>query len=158
MFEFAHGSLHLPGQFKDEDTEKVVDRWDEFCNENHIIVVGPITDQDGGWTPSDTDLVLEAVRDVTANYTVDKSRIVAHGSGNGGQMAFNLGFKARDVFRGVAAHSAVLTEPQDNVASQRLAFHVSGGDRDPVIKAIAETRNRLVQRHFPVFSGLRSTS
>ena len=61
--------LHLPGQFKDEDTEKVADRWDEFCNENHIIVVGPITDQDGGWTPSDTDLVLEAVRDVTLELT-----------------------------------------------------------------------------------------
>ena len=40
------------------------------------------------------------------------------------------------------------TLTQDNVAGQRLAFHVSGGDRDPVIKAIAETRNRLVQRHF----------
>jgi len=87
---------------------------------------------------------------VSNDYTVDKNRIVAHGSGNGGQMAFNVGFKGRDTIRGVAAHAAVLTEQYDNIATQRLAFHISGGDRDPVIKAIVETRNRLVQRHFPV--------
>jgi S1-C subfamily serine protease len=142
--------LHLPGKFTDDDNEKTTDIWDDFCRENNIILVGPITEQDAGWTPSDTDLVLEAIRDATSRYTIDKNRIVAHGTGNGGQMAFNLAFKGRDVIRGAATLGAVLTEPMDNVANQRLAFYVSGGDRDPVIKAIAETRNRLVNNRFPV--------
>jgi S1-C subfamily serine protease len=143
--------LHLPGKFKDDDTEKITDLWDDYCKDNHIILVGPLNEQDAGWSPTDADLIVEAIRDVLHSYTVDRNRIVAHGSSNGGQMAFNVGFKARDLIRGVAAHSAVLTEPQDNVASQRLALWITGGDRDPVIKAIGETRNRLVQRHFPVF-------
>jgi serine protease Do len=142
--------LHLPAKFKDEEVDRTTDLWEDFCKEKNIILVGPITEQEAGWTPSDTELVLEAVRDVSSHYTVDKNRIVAFGSGNGGQMAFNLAFKARDVFRGAAAHAAVLTEPLDNLANQRLAFYVAGGDRDPVIKAIAETRNRLVTRGFPV--------
>jgi len=142
--------LHLPGSFSDDDNDRVTDRWEEFCKENHIILAGPITEQDGGWTPSDTDLVLEAVRDATTNYTIDKNRIVAHGAGNGGQMAFNLAFRARDVFRGAATLGAVMTEPLENVPELRLAFYVAAGDRDPVIKAIAETRSKLVINRFPV--------
>jgi poly(3-hydroxybutyrate) depolymerase len=142
--------LHLPGSFADDDNERVTDRWEDFCKENHIIVAGPITEQEGGWTPSDTDLVLEAVRDATTNYTIDKNRIVAHGTGNGGQMAFSLAFRAREVFRGAATLGAVLSEPLENIPEQRLAFYVAAGDRDPVLQAIAETRTKLVNRRFPV--------
>jgi serine protease Do len=142
--------LHLPGSFSDDDNDKVTDRWEDFCKENHIILAGPITEQEGGWTPSDTDLVLEAVRDATTHYTIDKNRIVAHGAGNGGQMAFNLAFRAREVFRGAATLGAVMTEPLENVPEQRVAFYVAAGDRDPVIKAIAETRQKLVNNRFPV--------
>jgi serine protease Do len=142
--------LHLPGSFSEDDNDKVTDRWDDFCKENHIILAGPITEQDGGWTPSDTDLVLEAVRDAATHYTIAKNRIVAHGTGNGGQMAFNLAFRAREVFRGAATLGAVLAEPLENIPDQRLQFYVAGGDRDPVIKAIAESRTKLVNHHFPV--------
>jgi serine protease Do len=142
--------LHQPGKFEDKDVEKAVDTWEDFCKDNHLILVGPITEQEGGWTPSDTELVLEALRDVNSHYTVDKNRIVAFGSGNGGQMAFNLAFKARDVFRGAVAHWAVLTEPLDNVAHQRLSFFVCAGALDPILKAIAQTHTRLVEHRFPV--------
>jgi S1-C subfamily serine protease len=142
--------LHQPGKFEDKDIDNMVDTWRDACKENHLIVVGPLTEQEGGWTPSDTELVLEALRDVSSHYTVDKNRTVAAGSGNGGQMAFNLAFKARDVFRGVMAHWAVLTEPLDNVAGQRLAFFLCAGDRDPILKAIGQTRTRLVEHRFPV--------
>jgi serine protease Do len=142
--------LHLPGSFSDDDNDKVTDRWEDFCKDNHIILAGPITEQEGGWTPSDNDLVLEAVRDATTHYTIDKNRIVAHGAGNGGQMAFNLAFRVREVFRGAATLGAVLTEPLENIPEQRLAFYVATGDRDPVVKAIAETRQKLVNQRFPV--------
>ena len=33
-------------------------------------------------------------------YTIDRNRVVVHGMGVGGQMAFRLGFRARDVVRG----------------------------------------------------------
>jgi serine protease Do len=142
--------LHLPGKFSDKDVEATTETWDEYCKDHNLILVGALTDQEGGWTPADNELVREAVRDVMTHYPVDKNRIVAFGSGNGGQMAFNLAFKARDLFRGAATHGAVLTEPLDNLANQRLSFFVAGGQKDPVIKAIAETRDRLVTRHFPV--------
>jgi S1-C subfamily serine protease/predicted esterase len=142
--------LHLPGSFSDEDIDKFIDRWEDWCKENHIILAGPITEQEGGWSPSDTDLVLEAVRDASANYSIDKNRIVAHGSGSGGQMAFSLAFRARETFRAAATLGAVMTEPLQNDPDQRLAFYLAAGDRDPVIKAIGETRAKLLANRFPV--------
>jgi S1-C subfamily serine protease len=143
--------LHTPGKFSDETSEKTTDLWEEVCNDNNLILVGPLTEQEGGWTPSDSDLVLEAVRDAMSEYTIDKNRVIAHGMGNGGQMAFNLVFRARDLFRGAAVVGAIMNEPQDNVAGQRLSFYIAVGGRDPVVKAVAETRQRLVARRFPVF-------
>ena len=38
----------------------------------------------------------------------------------------------------------------DNIAAQRLAFYLAGGDRDPLIKSIADSRAQLQERKFPV--------
>jgi len=152
--QIAHGVvvlLHQPGKFTDNDVDTLVDTWRDAAKKDHLILVGPITEQEAGWTPNDADLVLEAVRDVTGRYTIDKNRVVAFGSGNGGQMAFNLAFKARDLFRGSATHGAVITTVPDSVAQQRLMLYVAGGDRDPIIQAIRDSRDRLVNTRYPVF-------
>jgi serine protease Do len=152
--QVAHGIvvwLHTPGKFSDDDVEKTTDLWEDACKEQSLIVVGPLTEQEGGWTPSDADLVQEAVRDVIGNYTIDRTRIIAHGMANGGQMAFNLAFRGRELFRGAAAVGAVMNEPQDNAPGQRLSFYVACGDRDPVVKAVSQTRQRLVAHRYPVY-------
>jgi S1-C subfamily serine protease/predicted esterase len=149
----AHGLviwLHPPKENKEKHVEDLTDAWDEYCRKNQLIMVGPISDADAGWLPSDADFIREAVRDVLANYTVDRARVVAHGMGVGGQMAFYLGFHDRELVRGVGTTGAVITQPKDNQAGQRLAFFVVAGGRDPLAKAIAEGRTKLVQRGFPV--------
>ncbi len=71
--------------------------------------------------------------------------------GNGGQMAFYVGFNGRDVFRGVAAVGAPLgTAPKDNVANQPLSFFICGGDKDPLLKDIVESKDLLKEKRFPV--------
>ena len=142
--------LHPPGKHKDEDVENFADLWADYCKENHIILLQPTSDKDSGWVPSDAEFVLEALRDVLNHYTVDRQRVVAHGLGVGGQMAMYLGFHARDLIRGVATSGAVIGAPKDNIAGQRLAFYISGGDRDPLIKSIAESRAKLAAKKFPV--------
>lgn len=143
--------LHPPGKHSDDDTERFADLWSDYCSDNRIILLQPTSDKESGWGPGDMDYVLETVRDVTSRYTVDRQRIVAHGLGVGGQMALHLGFNARDVFRGVVTAGAVVTQMKDNNVAQRLSFYISGGDRDPLIKSIAEGRDKLQQRNFPTF-------
>jgi S1-C subfamily serine protease len=141
--------LHPPGKNTDDDVTAFTDLWEDYCKDNHIILVGPKSDGDV-WIPSDSEFVLEALRDVLGHYTVDRKRVVAHGMGVGGQMAVYLGFTARDLIRGVATTGSVATQPKDNVAGQRLAFYLSAGDRDPLARAVAECKPKLMERGLPV--------
>ena len=149
----SHGLLvwfHPAGQ-GGKDGERMARTFKDFCEANHFILMGPKAANPEGWAASETELVVQDVRKVLDRYTVDPTRVVAHGMGNGGQMAFYLGFNARDVVRGVAAvGSASGTAPKENVPNQPLAFFVAVGDKDPVVKDVKATRDALAERRFPV--------
>ncbi|HXG12750.1 MAG TPA: PDZ domain-containing protein [Gemmataceae bacterium] len=143
--------LHPAGKGKEDDIKEFKEAWQDYCGKHHLIVVAPKSESETGWVAGETEAVLEAVRDVLNNYTIDRRRIVAHGMGIGGQMAFYLGFQARDLIRGVATTGAVLTsQPKERVAAQPLAFFLVVGDKDPVAKAVAESKTRLTEHKYPV--------
>ena len=134
-----------------KDGEEMARTFRPICEEFNFILMGPKSGNASGWVPSETELVIQDLKAVLAEYTVDKTRVVAHGMGNGGQMAFYVGFNARDLFRGVASLGAVLgTNPKDNIANQPLSFFIAGGDKDPLLKDIIENKNLLMEKRFPV--------
>jgi acetyl esterase/lipase len=141
--------LHPAGKAK--EANDFIDIWKEACAERHLIIVGPRTANSTGWVASETDFILAALKDVTEQYTIDRQRIVAHGMANGGQMATYLGFRAREVIRGVATTGAALTSaPKENVPNARLSFYIVGGGKDPLVKEIAGAKPQLQERKFPV--------
>jgi len=142
--------LHPVGQ-GGKDDEKMVDIWRQFCADQHYILMGPKSQNGNGWVASETEGVTQDVREVLGQYTIDRRRVVAHGMGLGGQMAFYLGFNARDVFRGVATTGAALgTQPKDPSPTQPLAFFVVGGEKDPLLKEIDRAKPALEEKRFPV--------
>ncbi|MGL6075752.1 MAG: PDZ domain-containing protein [Fimbriiglobus sp.] len=149
----AHGIifwLHRakPGAKEGEDLKAI---FADFCEKHHFILVGPKSKNAEGWLPSETEEILQDLRTVIGTYTIDRSRVVAHGMGVGGQMAFYLGFNARDLIRGVATTGAALgTQPKEPVPGQPLAFFIVGGEQDPLIKTIAEAKPRLTEKKYPV--------
>ena len=149
----SHGLLvwFHPANQGGKDGEKMALTFKDFCEEHHFIAMGPKSGNNDGWVPSETEAVMTDVKAVMGQYTIDKPRVVAHGMGQGGQMAFYLGFNARDTFRGVCAIGAVLgTAPKENVATQPLSFFIAGGDKDPLIKDIAASKDLLEEKRFPV--------
>ncbi len=142
--------FHPTGKNTDDDVEAFTDTWADYCRENHIILIGPQSDGQSGWVPGDAEWVLEAIRDTLGRYTIDRRRVIAHGMGVGGQMAIYLGFSSRDLVRGVATMGAVVTEARDNVANQRLAFFLAVGDRDPLARAVGESKTKLMNHRLPV--------
>src|SRR5260370_13596475 len=111
----------------------------------------PKAESEAGWLGSEIDFVQEAIGNVTAAYTIDRQRVVAHGMGDGGQMAYYLGFNARDLIRGVATVGAALTnQAKDNIATQRLSFFIAAGEKDPILNAIRETKDKLIEHKFPL--------
>lgn len=149
----SHGLLvwfHAPGQ-GGKDGEKMMKTFRDFAEENHFVVMGPKSGNPDGWVASETELVMQDVKAVMGQYTIDRARVVAHGMGNGGQMAYYVGFNARDVIRGVAVVGATLgTQPKDNVANQPLSFFICAGDKDPLLKDIAANKDLLAEKRFPV--------
>jgi len=143
--------LHPAGKGKDKETEQIIGAWDDFCAENHLILLCPKAESEGGWLGSEADFVNQAARAVMGEYTIDAQRVVAHGMGIGGQMAFYMGFNARDLIRGVATTGAILNNPpKDNVANQRLSFFIVAGGKDPLLEGIQQSKEKLTEHKFPV--------
>jgi S1-C subfamily serine protease len=143
--------LHPPGKHKDDDLESVAALWEEHCAANKLILVMPISENETGWLPGESNVVVESIRDTMKRYTIDPRRIVAHGLGIGGQMALHIGFSERELIRGVAVVGAVTTNIKDNQAAQRLAFFLAAGELDPLAKSVAESRTKLAEKKYSVF-------
>ncbi len=143
--------LHPVGKNKDRDVDDLIWVWQPACEDQHIILVGPKTDNERGWNGGDAEFVAEAAKAVTDAYTVDRRRVVAHGMGPGGEMAFYLGFNARAVFRAVAVTGAGLTcHAKEKVAGQPLAFFLAVGGKDPLKGAVEDAKTKLTELKYPV--------
>ncbi len=143
--------LHPVNKGKKDDIKEFTDAWEDYCKDNHLIMVLPTTDAQGGWVAGDADFVQEAVQSTLGAYTIDRRRIVAHGMGNGGQMAFYVGFHDRDTIRAVATSGAGMTgQPKEKQQNQPLSFYLVAGGKDPLVKLIAETKTKLTEAKYPV--------
>lgn len=143
--------LHPAGKGEERDVKAFVNDWEDYCHASHLILVCPQSQNERGWLFSEADSVLEAAREVMGQYTIDRQRVVAHGMGGGGALAFYLAFQARDVVRGVATTGSVNPhQPKENLANQRLSFYVVAGEKDPLVKSIEETKAKLLTQKFPV--------
>lgn len=142
--------LHPVGKNKDSDIDDFKETWEDFCAKQHIILAGPQAENDTGWVASEADFVQAVAREVLGQYTIDRARVIAHGMGIGGQMAYYIGFHNRDLFRGVATTGAVLTnQVKERVPGQPLSFYLVAGGKDPLAKAIAESKAKLAEQKYP---------
>lgn len=136
--------LHPVGKSKDRDLEDFILAWQDYCEDHNIILLLPIAEGEQGWTPSDSEFIEHAVKTVTDSYTVDGRRVVAHGMGIGGQMAFYLGYHSRTLIRGVAVTGAALTtNPKERVANRPLSFYIIAGGKDPLKPTIEESHKKI---------------
>jgi predicted esterase len=143
--------LHPSGRAAAKDAETMVEAWQSFCSRDHIILMGPRAENETGWLAGEADIIAQTVRQVMAQYTIDPERIVAHGMGTGGQMAFYLGFHARDLIRGVTAIDAVLgSDPPESQPAQPLSFYLVAGRQASIAQALREYKSKLVEKRFPL--------
>jgi S1-C subfamily serine protease/predicted esterase len=142
--------LHPIGKGKERDIKDFKLDWQDFCEDQHLIVLAPIAeDASTGWRPGESDSIVGLVKSVTDRYTIDKRRTVVHGMGIGGQMAFYMGFHHRPLVRGVATTGAALgSNPKERLANQPLAFFLVAGAKDPLKEQIQETQAKLKEYKF----------
>ena len=126
-------------------------QWQSHCDRHGMILVGPKAADISGWTPGETDFVRGVVEQLQAQYRIDQQRIVVHGHGASGQFVFDIGFKHRDLFRGLVVGSAPLrTPPPDNDPDFRQQLYLVCGEEDPLFPAVTQTADGLRKFKFPV--------
>jgi len=141
--------LHPAERGGGRDADDMVKIWEPFCEDHHFIIIGPSAGQATGWVAGEADGVMEDLRWVRARYTIDSKRIIAHGQGVGGQMAYYLAINQREVFRGAVPVGAVLaSNPKEPAANQRVEFLVIAGAKDPLAKEIAEAPKKLAEKKY----------
>lgn len=143
--------LHPVNKGKDKDLEDLFWVWEPICAKYNIVLLAPRSEGDSGWTPGDAEWIAHAVRETQEALAIDKRRVVVHGMGAGGLMAYYLGFHKRDLTRGVAAvGSSMGSALREKVPGQPLAFFLVVGDRDPVREGVEQTRQKLQEKRYPV--------
>ena len=137
-----------------KDMKKI---WEEYCDSANFIIIGPQSKTGNEWVATELEGVVQTINQALQPYTIDRSRVVVHGMGNGGSMALYAAFNARDLIRGCCVSGAVLPgSAKDNLPNQPLAFYIVAGDKDPLLKEIKETNDKLKAKKFPtVFKELK---
>jgi S1-C subfamily serine protease/predicted esterase len=130
-----------------KDMKKI---WEDYCDSANFIIIGPQSKTGNEWVATETEGVVQTINQALQPYTIDRSRVVVHGMGNGGSMALYVAFNARDLVRGCCVSGAVLNgNAKDNLPNQPLAFYIVAGNKDPLLKEIGETNEKLKAKKFP---------
>lgn len=136
-----------PGANEAKDMKKI---WEDYCDAANFIIIAPKS-KGQQWASTETEDVVATVREALKPFTIDQSRVVVHGMGIGGSMALYMAFNARDFIRGVAVSGAPLAgNAKDNLPNQPLAFFLIAGNKDPLLKEIQETTEKLKAKKFPL--------
>jgi len=113
--------------------------------------VAPKAEKLSGFEPGEAGFVKAAVEDVMEQYSVDPARVYLHGFSTGGSFAYQLAFKYRELFRGLAAAASTMrTRPSENKPNVRLQFHFVCGDKDNSYRAVKAAADALLRMKFPV--------
>jgi S1-C subfamily serine protease len=141
--------LHPAERGGGRDADDMIKIWEPFCEKFNFILMGPTAEAASGWVAGEAEGVLEDVRWVRTRYTIDGKRVIAHGQGVGGQMAYYLGINKREVFRGAVPVGAVLaSNPKDPDPTRRVDFLVIGGAKDPNVTQIKEGPKKLQEKKY----------
>jgi serine protease Do len=140
--------LHPAGR-DGRDADDMAKIWRDHCEDFHFIMIGPTAGSPTGWVAGEAEAVMDDVRWVRTRYTIDAKRLIAHGQGVGGQMAYYLGINKREVIRGGVPVGAILaSNPKDPVANQPVEFLVIAGAKDPLVNEIKEAPKKLAERKY----------
>jgi len=135
-----HGFIEWP------DHQRQISHWNKLADENGFIVVYPMGTRFplrwGTITPSgdstqaerDVTFISDLIDKLSAEYSIDPSRIYANGLSNGGGMSFVLACKLSDRIAAIGAVAGAYSMPWSACNPSRpvpvIVFH---GDADPIV-------------------------
>ena len=142
--------LPAPGEF---DRQAFAEQWRSAAEEQELIVLAPQAAQPTGWQPTEIDFIRKAMEQTLTHYSIDRSRIVVYGHQASGTMALLVGFRFRDLVRGIAAVEAAppsRVRLPDNDPVERLAIYLLAPTASKSLERIDAAAKALAEMKYPV--------
>ncbi|MDB5388007.1 MAG: mucD 3, partial [Planctomycetaceae bacterium] len=140
--------LHPPG---DTFQAAALKGWMPQCEERGIILLAPKALLPIGWQPNEAEFVKDMTEEFQKKYSIDRKRIVLHGMGAGGNLAYLLASQEREIYRGVLTiQTPARIAPPDHEPDFRLQFFLVEQQKAPAAKAVKTTAESLRKLKFPV--------
>jgi serine protease Do len=138
-----------PGQFEKAEVEK---KWADLAEKHHLIVMAPRPGEAGKWSPAEVAVVRKFADNLISRYSVDRSRIVAHGRQVGGSMAWLTALTHRNLVTAVAPVDAPLPQRAtvENDPVSRLYVYSAATKKSPVAAPIEAGIKRLKAGKVPL--------
>jgi len=125
--------------------------WKTQCEERGIIFLAPKAQLPIGWQPNETEFIKDLTEEFIKTYSIDRRRIVLHGMGAGGNLAYLLASQHRELFRGVLTiQTPTRLPPPDHEPDFRLQFFLVEQEKSPAAKMVKATADALRKLKFPV--------
>ncbi|MBM83159.1 MAG: hypothetical protein CMJ78_21565, partial [Planctomycetaceae bacterium] len=129
----------------------VFKEWKTHCDQRGIILLAPKKAKVAGWVPNDAESVKQLIDQFIDKYSIDESRVVAHGYSSGGPFTSLLTFKYRELIRGLSLVGSLIAQrPPENRPDFRLQIQLVCGDQDPRYALVQRTGAALKSAKFPV--------
>lgn len=142
--------ITVPGKL---DRQELLTTWGPLCEASDLILLVPQPADESRWAPTEVEFIRKTIDAITNSYRVDEQRIVVHGRQTGGSMAYLVGFRYRDLVRGIVTVDAVvpgMLRLPDADPIQRLAFLMAKSDSAKTAPRIEKAIEVLRQMKHPV--------
>lgn len=124
--------------------------WQLHCDRRGIILLAPMA-PDAAWSGDQTDYINSLVESFQQRYRIDPRRIVAHGMGQGGELAFDLVFRHRDIYSAGLVISAPLRQlPAEGESRKVPQFLLLTVTDSPEAELVQQTHTLLGEMKLPV--------
>jgi predicted esterase len=137
-------------------SQTVLRRWSPLAAQHGYLLVAPEWDKGlsgtYGYTTEEHAAVVDVLRDLRRRFRIDSDRVFLAGSGEGGNMAYDVGLSHPDLFAGVVPMAARPYRFAKDYwrNGQYLPFYVVDGDRDSDnAKEIRSQFRNWVPRGYP---------
>lgn len=147
--EYEYGLLVWLHPDRDTMEAEVFEQWQLHCGRRGIILLAPLA-PDAAWTSDQADYIGALIELFRTRYRIDPQRIVAHGMGTGGELAFDFVFRYRDIYSAGMVISAPMrqmpAETESRNVPQFLLLTVTGS---PEAELVNQTNTLLQEMQLP---------
>jgi serine protease Do len=136
-----------------ESAEALAATWQPACDRDGLVLLIPSPGDATGWTADDLPYLAALMQTAPRRFAADPRRIVIVGEGKGGQLAYTVAYKARNLIRGVVAVDSPLPrtlEIPDNNAGDRLAVLSIHAQETPLATLIRDNLETIAEAGYPV--------